>query len=107
MFNRGKRICACGLYYSAVSAGLLSKTPSGRTVSWLLCRDLRGEEMGIGSCILTFDPRVLFTGVLIQRMEAHCGSYHPPGNSTEASWFLFVVGLNVYLRCVERFLQML
>ena len=32
---------------------------------------------GIDSCILTFDPRVLFTGVLIQRMEAHLGSYPP------------------------------
>ena len=47
----------------------------------------RKRSGGIGSCILTFDPRVLLTGVLIQRMEAHCGSYHPPGNSTEVSWF--------------------
>ena len=45
----------------------------------------RERNGGIGSCILTFDPRVLFTGVLIQRMEAHFGSYHPPGNSTEVS----------------------
>ena len=37
----------------------------------------RKRSGGIGSCILTFDPRVLFTGVLIQRMEAHFGSYHP------------------------------
>ena len=55
-----------------------------------------GECGGIDSCILIFDPRALFTGVLIQRMEAHFGSYHPPGNSTEVSWFLFVVGLDVY-----------
>ena len=33
VFNRGKRICACCLYYSHSSAGLLSKAPSGRTVS--------------------------------------------------------------------------
>ena len=56
----------------------------------------RKRNGGIGSCILTFDPRVLFTGVLIQRMEAHCGSYHPPGKSMEVSCFLFVVGLNIY-----------
>ena len=56
----------------------------------------RERNGGIGSCILTFDPRVLFTGVFIQRMEAHFGSYPPPGNSTEVSWFLFVVGLDVY-----------
>ena len=37
----------------------------------------RKRSGGIGSCILTFDPRVLFTGVLIQRMEAHFGSYRP------------------------------
>ena len=37
----------------------------------------RKRNGGIGSCILTFDPRVLFTGVLIQRMEAHFGSYPP------------------------------
>ena len=78
---------ACCLYYSTVSAGLLSKTPLGRTASLLLYRVLRERNGGIGSCILTFDPRVLFTGVLIQRMEAHFGSYHPPGNSTEVSWF--------------------
>ena len=35
----------------------------------------RKRNGGIDSCILTFDPRVLFTGVLIQRMEAHFGSY--------------------------------
>ena len=45
----------------------------------------RKRNGGIGSCILTFDPRVLFTGVFIQRMEAHFGSYPPPGNSTEVS----------------------
>ena len=49
-------------------------------------RPERKRSGGIENCILTFDPRVLFTGVLIQRMEAHCGSY-PPGNSTEVSWF--------------------
>ena len=59
--------------------------------------------MGIGSCILTFDPRVLFTGVLIQRMEAHFGSYQPPVTPLGSLDFLFVVGLDVYLRCVERF----
>ena len=37
----------------------------------------RERNGGIDSCILTFDPRVLFTGVLIQRMEAHFGSYPP------------------------------
>ena len=58
--------------------------------------------MGIGSCILTFDPRVLFISVLIRSKNAHFGSYRP-GNSTEVSWFLFVVGLNIYWRCVERF----
>ena len=44
----------------------------------------RKRSGGIESCIVTFDPRVLFTGVLIQRMEAHFGSY-PPGNSTGVS----------------------
>ena len=48
-------------------------------------RPERKRSGGIENCILTFDPRVLFTGVLIQRMEAHFGSYHPPGNSTEVS----------------------
>ena len=33
VFNRGKRICACVLYYSLKSNGLLSKAPSGRPVS--------------------------------------------------------------------------
>ena len=47
----------------------------------------RKRNGGINSCILTFDPRVLFAGVLIQTMEAHCGSYPPPGNSIEVSWF--------------------
>ena len=51
---------------------------------------------GIDSCILTFDPRVLFTGVLIQRMEAHCGSYRPPVTPLRSLGFLLVVGLNIY-----------
>ena len=38
---------ACCLYYSTVSAGLLSKTPLGRTASLLFDRDLRGKEMGV------------------------------------------------------------
>ena len=55
----------------------------------------RKRNGGIGSCILTFDPRVLFTGVLIQRMEAHFGSY-PPVTRLRSLGFLFVVGLDVY-----------
>ena len=69
--------CACGLYYNETSAGLLSKTPLGRTASLLPHRDLRERNGGIGICILTFDPRVLFTGVLIRRNIANCGSYPP------------------------------
>ena len=46
----------------------------------------RKRSCGICSCILIFDPRVLFTGVFIQRMETHFGSYSP-GNSTEVSCF--------------------
>ena len=52
----------------------------------------RKRSGGIGCCILTFDPRVLFTGVLIQRMEAHFGSYRP-GNSTEVSLYILVFSL--------------
>jgi hypothetical protein len=37
----------------------------------------RKRSGGIGSCILTFDPRALFTGVVIQRTETHFGSYPP------------------------------
>ena len=55
----------------------------------------RKRNGGIDSCILTFDPRVLFTGVLIQRMEAHFGSY-PPVTRLRSLVFLFVVGLNIY-----------
>jgi hypothetical protein len=38
---------ACGLYYRYVSAGLLSKTPSGRTESRFPSRSLRGREVGV------------------------------------------------------------
>ena len=69
---------ACCLYYSTVSAGLLSKTPLGRTASLLLVRFLRERNGGIGSCILTFDPRVLFISVLIRSKNAYFGSYRPP-----------------------------
>ena len=54
------------------------------------------RSWGIDSCILIFDPRVLFTGVLIQRMEAHFGSYPPPVTRLRSLGFLFVVGLNIY-----------
>ena len=56
----------------------------------------RKRNGGINSCILTFDPRVLFTGVLIQRMEAHFGSYPLPVTPLRSLVFLFVVGLNIY-----------
>ena len=56
----------------------------------------RKRSGGINSCILTFDPRVLFTGVLIQRMEAHFGSYPAPVTPLRSLVFLFVVGLNIY-----------
>ena len=56
----------------------------------------RKRSGGIDSCILIFDPRALFTGVLIQRMEAHFGSYHPPVTRLRSLSLLFVVGLNIY-----------
>ena len=63
----------------------------------------RERNGGIGSCILTFDARVLFISVLIRSKNAHCGSYPPPVTPLGSLDFLFVVGLDVYLRCVERF----
>ena len=63
----------------------------------------RKRNGGIGSCILTFDPRVLFISVLIRSKNAHFGSYPPPVTRLRSLVFLFVVGLDVYLRCVERF----
>ena len=85
---------ACCLYYRISSAGLLSKTPLGRTASLLLYRFLRERNGGIGSCILTFDPRVLFISVLIRSKNAHFGSYHPPVTRLRSLGFLFVVGLS-------------
>ena len=68
-----------------------------RKASELIVRQVpeRKRNGGINSCILTFDPRVLFTGVFIQRMETHFGSY-PPVTRLRSLGFLFVVGLNIY-----------
>ena len=55
----------------------------------------RERNGGIGSCILTFDPRVLFISVLIRSKNAHLGSYPSPVTRVRSLGF-FVVGLNVY-----------
>ena len=69
-------MCACGLQRNKRS--VLVEDPI-RKDGELIVQQVpeRKRSGGIDSCILTFDPRVLFTGVLIQRMEAHFGSYHP------------------------------
>ena len=68
-----------------------------RKVSELISRQVpeRRRNGSIDNCILPFDPRVLFTGVFIQRMEAHFGSYPPPVTPLRSLGFLFVVGLNI------------
>ena len=58
---------------------IVVKNPSREDGELIVVQVPERERSGdIGSCILTFDPRVLFTGVLIQRMVAHFGSYRPP-----------------------------
>ena len=42
-------------------------------------------------------------GFVVHILRRFNAAVTPPGNSTEVSWFLFVVGLNIYWRCVERF----
>ena len=37
----------------------------------------RERNGGIGSCILTFDPLVLFMSFFIRRQNDYYGSYHP------------------------------
>ena len=56
----------------------------------------RERNGGIGSCILPFDPLVLFMSFFIRRMEAQCASYPPPVTRLRSLVFLFVVGLNMY-----------
>jgi hypothetical protein len=92
-------MCACGLQRNKRS--VLVEDPI-RKDSELIARQgpERKRNGGIGSCILTFDPRVLFTGVVIQRTETHFGSYRPPPVTRLRSlvflccWFECLIGFN-------------
>ena len=55
----------------------------------------RERNGGIDSCILTFDPLVLFMSFFIRRHNVYYGSYTPV-TRLRSLGFLFVVGLNIY-----------